>query len=426
MSTSPGAVSAAIPRPRSPLSSGPADPSAKHGHGRRLRAAADRYGPALGVYGLVKLAGFTTFMLLLNDAGDYLGKHPRFGGGARPWDVLASWDGWWYQQVAQYGYHPQLVPVVGQGAFTVQENSAAFFPLYPGLMRLVSDCTGLGLYGAGMLVSVLTSFAAAAGIFGVTTRLGGARAGLIAAALWGLAPGSGVEWALYSDSTFVALAAWACYTVMTGRWLTAGSLTLVAGLNRPTAAALVAALGVAGLIALYRRTDGIARPLAAITMAPLGLLGYVGWVGWRMGDWGGYFKLQRGAWMHYFDWGASTLNTVFSVLYGHRDYQFVYPVEDLVAMAVLIALPVLVVLLLRLRPPAVLVVYTLVTIVTALGSQQIFGNTSRYLLPAFPLLIPLALALRRLSLRVLVTVLGTTALASGWFAGYVLFELGVP
>jgi hypothetical protein len=74
----------------------------------------------------------------------------------------------------------------------------------------------------------------------------------------------------------------------------------------------------------------------------------------------------------------------------------------------------------------VLTVYTVLTLVLVLGSQQIFGNVSRYLLPVFPLFLPLALALRRLGTTHLVTLLGTAALASGSYAGYGLFELGVP
>jgi hypothetical protein len=294
------------------------------------------------------------------------------------------------------------------------------------MIRIVSDCTGLGLYGAGMLVSVTASFVAAAGIFAVTAKLTDRRAGVIAAALWAVFPGSGAEWAVYSDSLFVALAVWACYAVMTHRWLEAGAVTFVAGLNRPTASALIGALGLAALVALYRRRDGVAGPLGAIVLAPLGMLGYIGWVGWRMGDLTGYFTLQRGAWLHYFDYGRHTSSVLRGVLFGHGDYLFAFGTEDLIAVLLVFTVPVLLVLLVRLRPPAFLVIYTLATVVLVLGSQQIFGNTSRYLLPAFPLLIPIAVALSRVSRTSLLTVLGMTAVTSGWYAGYVIFELGVP
>ncbi|MEU6343969.1 hypothetical protein ABZ883_23855 [Streptomyces sp. NPDC046977] len=383
----------------------------------------------LATYGTLKLAGFAVFLLLLSWAGDYRTKNPRFGGGAHPWDVLASWDGWWYQQIAAHGYHPALVPVPGAtGLITLEGNSAAFFPLYPAVMRLVAECTGLGLYGAGMLVSVVCSFVAALGVYAVTARFGGHRAGLAAAGLWAVWPGSGMEWTGYSESLYVALAVWACHAVMDRRWITAGLLTFATGLARPTATALIAALTVAALLAVVRdrRRSGVLRPLAAIAVAPLGLFGYLGWVGYRMGDYGGYFKLQEGAWAHTFDWGRYTVDVFTSVPVGHFDYLSAFPFADLIGVAVVLLDIALIPLLIRLRPPVELVVYTVLTVVTVLGTQQIFCNISRYLLPAFPLFIPLALALGRLRAPHRAVLLGMAALASGSYAGYALFELGVP
>ncbi|MEU9851521.1 glycosyltransferase family 39 protein [Streptomyces sp. NPDC047985] len=394
---------------------------------RGLRRTAEHYGPVLAVYVTLKFIGFASFMWLLHSSGDYRTRHPRFGGGAQPWDVLASWDGWWYQQIAMYGYDPQLVPIPGAtGPITLEGNSAAFFPLYPALMRLVSELTGLGVYGAGMLVSVVASLAAALGVYAVTERLGGRRAGLAAAGLWAVWPGSGAEWAVYSDSLFVALAVWACHAVLSRRWLTAGLLTCLAGLNRPTAVALIAAVAVAALLELYRHRDGILRPVAAMAVAPLGLLAYLGWVGHQMGDYGGYFKLQSDAWAHEWDFGRHTLDVLTSVPVGHSDYLSAWPFADLIGVGVVLLALALLSVLIRLRPPAVLMVYTVLTLVLILGSQQIFANVSRYLLPLFPLFLPLALALRRLSPTHQLMLLGVAALASGSYAGYALFELGVP
>ncbi|MEU1504810.1 hypothetical protein [Kitasatospora sp. NPDC005748] len=420
------ASSTSSAEPASAEPSGTGAPSAEAGRQGRLGAVVDRFAPALGAYAVVKATGLAVLLLLLSHTGDFLRKEPGRGGGAQPWDVLGTWDGVWYQRIAENGYHPQLVPLHGFPLATYYENSAAFFPLYPWLMRLVGAVTGLGPYGSGIAVSVVASFVAAAGVFAVAERLGGFRAGVIAAVIWGLFPGSGVEWAVYSDSLFVALSAWACYCVMTHRWLAAGLLAFAAGLNRPTAAALIAAVSISALVALVRRTDGIARPLTAMLITPWGLLWYVGWVGYRMGDWGGYFKLQRGAWNRYFDWGASTSRTFLDVITGHWDFWQSNPAPDLIAVALLMLLPALLVLLLRIRPPLVLVVYTLLTVFTALSSNQIFGNISRYLLPAFPLFIGLAVALRRVKVPTLLGLCAMPTLAAGWYAGYALFELGIP
>jgi hypothetical protein len=393
--------------------------------GSALRSAARRFGPAIALFGAVRLVGFSFFMLLLDSSGKFRTQNPRFGGGAHTWDVLGSWDGWWYQNVAQVGYDPKLLPDTG-GFFTIQQNSSAFFPLYPGLIRLVSDTTGLGGYGAGMLVSVVASFVAAAGIYAVAAHLGGHRTGVIAAAVWGVFPGAGMAWAVYSESLFVALAAWAAYFTITRQWSSAALVAFVAGLSRPTSMTLIAGVALAAMVALYRRRDGVAGPLAAIVLPPLAFFGYIGWVGWKMGHWDGYLTLQRGGWLHFFDWGHYTWTAVSNILIGETNYLYPYPTEDLVAVLVLFALPCLLVPFLARRPPLVLVVYTVGSLVLTLGSQQMFGTLSRFVFPLFPLTVPVALGLRRLSLPVLGAVLGVAALASGWYAGYVVFELGIP
>ncbi|MEV5548853.1 hypothetical protein AB0L35_22460 [Streptomyces sp. NPDC052309] len=395
-----------------------------------LPPAVRPYLAPLALYGTAKLVGLVVFARLLEYAGDYHEKNPRFGGGAHWWDVLATWDGWWYLQVAEHGYHPALVRLDSEGLFTVQQNSVAFFPLYPALIRMVSETTGLGLYGSGILVSVLSSFVAAAGIYAVVSLLAGARAGTIAAGLWAVAPGAGVEWAVYSESVFVALAAWTCYCVMTRRWVAAGLLAFVAGFNRPTSAVLIGAVGLAALVTLARpasrREHGVRGPVYAMIVAPLGLLSYVAWVGYATGEATAYFTLQREGWAHFFDYGAYTFDVLRNLAIGRNDYVFAFSTPDLLSLQLVLALPFLIALLLRKRPPLVLVAYTLATIITVLGTQQMFGNTMRYLLPAFPLLLAPAAALSRLKTPSLVVFFSTAALASGWYAHYVLFELGVP
>ncbi|MEV5884149.1 glycosyltransferase family 39 protein [Streptomyces sp. NPDC052020] len=395
-----------------------------------LPDAARPYLPPLALYGVTKLAGLAVFAVLLEWAGDYRGKEPRFGGGAHWWDVLSTWDGWWYLQIAEHGYRPELVRLNTDGLFTVQQNSVAFFPLYPALIRLVSEATGLGLYGAGILVSVVSSFIAAAGIYAVIRLVAGVRAGTIAAGLWAVAPGAGVEWAVYSESVFVAIAAWACYCVMTRRWVAAGLLACLAGLNRPTSAVLIGAVGLAALVTVLRRDSrrehGVAGPVYAMLVAPLGLAAYIAWVGYATGEPTAYFTLQREGWAHFFDYGAYTLDVLRNTAVGKHDYVFAFAVPDLLAVQLVLALPFLIALMLRKRPPLVLIAYTLATIVTVLGTQQMFGNTGRYLLPAFPLLLAPAAALARLKAPSLTVFFTTAALASGWYAHYVIFELGVP
>lgn len=116
-----------------------------------LPAGVRPYAAPLILYGVTKLVGLGVFAWLLESAGEYHKKKPRFGGGAHWWDVLGSWDGWWYLQVAEKGYEPRPLERLDPGGmFTVKQNSVAFFPLYPGMIRTVSEITGLGLFGSGL------------------------------------------------------------------------------------------------------------------------------------------------------------------------------------------------------------------------------------------------------------------------------------
>ncbi|MFJ5922008.1 hypothetical protein ACIQF6_05270 [Kitasatospora sp. NPDC092948] len=412
----------------------PAAPPARQARGRgdRLAGAARRFGPALGLYAVVKSVGFAVFMYLLHFSGDYRTHSPGMGSGRRPWEVVGSWDGAWYQDLAARWYHPQVLEA-GAQASDVRPNSAAFFPLYSGLMRLLSKVTGLGPYGSGMAVSVVFSFVAAAGIYATVSLLLSARmseqaarrAAVATVGLWALAPGSGVEWAVYTESLFVAIVGWTCYHVMKRNWVAAGLLALVSGLNRPTAAALIAGVGLAALIALLRRTDGIARPLFAILVPPWGLIGYILWVGHRMHNIGGYFLIQK-SWNHYFDGGRFTLRAIREIMIGRHHYLWAWPVSDMFALLVLLTVPALLVMMFRQRPPAFLVVFVLLTIASTVLSQQLFCNIPRYLLPAFPLLVAPGLAVSRLKWPTMVALLVFAGAASGWYAGYLTFELGTP
>ena len=84
------------------------------------------------------------------------------------WDVvrrvtpLARWDSGWYVNLAEAGYW-EAPTRVGQ------ETNHAFFPLYPGLMRLLVRTTGIETSLAGNLISA-AAFLAALLLFADWTR----------------------------------------------------------------------------------------------------------------------------------------------------------------------------------------------------------------------------------------------------------------
>ncbi|MEV0255815.1 hypothetical protein AB0H82_16330 [Streptomyces sp. NPDC050732] len=351
--------------------------------------------PALAAYAAVRGFGLLVFTLWAH----------RDGRGVRHL-LMASWDCDWYLRIASDGYAHEL-------GTRVDGNNLAFFPLYPSLIRAGDTLLPwLPRGGVGLSVSVAASLLAAWGIFAVGDRLYGRRAGVVLAVLWGSLPVALVQWMGYTESLFTALCAWSLYAVLSGRWLWAGSLAALAGLTRPTGVALAAAVSVTALLTLRRSCT--VRPLLAVVIAPLGWLSYVGWVGLRLGRWDGYFAVQR-LWRNEWDGGVATLRRMRDLFLAERPALFVAMVT-----AVLLGSVVLFVLSAGDRQPLPLLVFSGLLLLIVLGSSGVYFPRARFLLPGFPLLLPVAVALARARTHVLVTLLTAAALTSAVFGGHML------
>jgi len=215
----------------------------------------------------------------------------------------------------------------------------------------------------------------------------------------------------YTETLFTALAAWSLYALLRRRWLTAGLLCALAGLTRPTGAALVVVIGLAALIAVLRREDGW-RPWLAAAIAPVGLLSYIAWVGQRLGRADGYFYVQNDAWKMSYDTGGYTLSTAHTLLTKPQALAFY-----VVAVVLLVALALLALLVLD-RVPWPLLVYAALIVAMAFFGDGYFHAKARLLMPAFPLLLPVAFALAAGRRRTAVVVLATLSAIS---AGYGIY-----
>lgn len=345
--------------------------------GRRLARRAERLPSvvtALGLFAVARLSGMVAVALAARRTGQ--GTFSLLGG---------SWDSQWYTGIAAHGYGRTLH--FGPG---VVHSDLAFFPLYPGLVRAVTEVLPVTGGAAGLLLSWSAAAAAAWGIYAIGTRLHNRATATFLVLLWGLLPHSVVLSMAYTEPVLTAFAAWSLHAVLTGRWVWAGALAALAGLSRPNGFAVAAAIGAAVAYELWQRRGHIlVRQWAGVLLAPLGWGGYVLWAGWRRGDpLGGYFAVQRG-WGSRFDFAAGNLAFVRHLLVdGDR---LVFPVTlGLVAAAVL-----LFALLVADRAPLPLVVYSGVLLLIAVGGSGFFESKPRFLLPAFPLLLPLAGALAR-------------------------------
>ncbi|MFE4757201.1 glycosyltransferase family 39 protein [Streptomyces mirabilis] len=375
-------------------------------------SAPRRAAPALLGYAAVRALGVLT--LALWSAANGKSAHTL---------LTARWDALWYTRVADLGYGYEVRLPNGD-----VHSNLAFFPLLPWLERLVSALSPLSYADAGLLVSTLASLAAAWGIFAVADHVYGPRVGVCAVLVWAVLPVGIVQSMAYSESLFTALAAWSLYAVLTGRWVTAGLLAAFAGLTRPVGAAVVAALWVAAITSFVRDRSAhpphgapVLRRALGMLLAPLGAAGYVLWVGHRTGKGPlGYLDVQAG-WRNGFDGGYA-----FARFVGDKFTSFPSALAG-VGLIVGVALIVwLYVTCVRQGQPPALLVYAGIVVALALCASSYFGSKPRLLLPAFPLLLPLALALARLRTSRSALILGSVAMASALYGAFWLNGSGPP
>lgn len=373
------------------------------GHWRRARAA-------VLAFAVVRLAGVAVVALWTH----HRHSHPR--------NVLGlEWDGLWYHRIADWGYGTFVPSWEAPG---LRYDDLAFFPLYPMTVRAVDHVLPVGSVTAALLVSWACAALAAWGVFAVIDHCHGRRTAAALVLLWALLPHSVVLSMAYTEPMMTALSAWALYATVTRRWLTAGVLAVLAGLSRPNAVAVTAAV-VAAVLADARRRRGTGRPpparaWVAAALAPLGWCGYVLWVGVQAGDpLLGYFRVQD-RWGSNFDFGHFALHYVKHLML-FPDSLSAYMATTLCAGAVL-----LLALALMNRMPLPLLVYSAVLVVIALGGAHFFSCKPRFLLPAFPLLTPCAAALVRARPRAAALAVVTLAGISLGYGAYVLTIVTVP
>ncbi|GAA1870723.1 glycosyltransferase family 39 protein [Pseudonocardia ailaonensis] len=369
-----------------------------------------RIGRALlpaGLFVGVRLVGLAVLAMMATGSGTRLG------------DELGSWDGQWFLGVAQGGYDavpPGLVDAYGN---RTPDTPLAFFPGYPGTISLVRFLTGLPSLPAALVAAALAGIVASYGVarLGELVPGGSRRVGLVLVTLFASMPMAVVFSMAYSEALFCAGAAWALVGVLRRQWLLAGIAAGVAGLVRPTAAAVVAAVGLAAVVAIVQRRDGW-RPWAGGLLATSGLLGYLGYVAARTGSPTGWFTVQQVGWDSRFDGGAATVSFAVEALGDGRTVMEVGTVAILVGALVLLV--VTAIQAKRGEYPWPLLVNSAVVLFMDIGSNGLMGSKARLLIPAFTLLVPVAAGLARRRPGTRVAVLVGCVLVSAWFGAYAL------
>jgi hypothetical protein len=178
-------------------------------------------------------------------------------GNATAGAVLRQFDASYYLAIASHGY------------LATAPDHLAFFPLYPGLIRVLGLLSGSNVI-AGLVISS-ASFALALVLLHRLAELElGSRAADATVLLVAFAPLSFFFTAVYTESLFLLLSVGAVLAARRERWALAGILAGLATLTRPTGILLVVPL-----IIMRLRAGRLDRQLAW-PLIPVGaLLGYL-------------------------------------------------------------------------------------------------------------------------------------------------------
>jgi hypothetical protein len=200
-------------------------------------------------------------------------------------EALDSWHRWdttWYVMIAESGYH-------------LDTRSAAFFPLYPLLIRGADRVLPGGAFGAALAVSLLACYATLVLVHRLTAELLDPELARRTAFYLLAFPTGFFLAAAYNESLFIALCLGSLYCMRRQRWWLAGALAGLASGTRLAGILLVLAFGYE-----YLRRRGFSvrrvRPDAfAVALAPAGLLAYAAYC-WRTFDDPLYFERVQEVW----------------------------------------------------------------------------------------------------------------------------------
>lgn len=313
-------------------------------------------------------------------ADPHYDKKPIPASAVRPiLDVLTSWDGIWYLRIVRLGYPTTVRPNV---TYSVPDARAAFFPLYPTIVRWVDWVLPGGDTFAALLVNFVLG-ALAVYLVGLLARqlfdVDIAERTMVLVAIF---PGSFVLSFAYTEALLIVLATGCMLFLLRRQWWAAGVLAALGTATRPNGVALVAACAVASLLAIRDRREW--KSLVAPLLAPIGFIGFQLWLGAHTSEPGVWFRVQTEAWGEGTSFGFTALRRTWRALISPLTSP-----TNTITLASVLAMLLLIWFLRKYRLPAAIVAYCVVVLVLMLLPETVTARP-RFLYTAFPLLIPAA------------------------------------
>lgn len=332
-----------------------------------IAALFGRYRRTLGVYAASRLCVFV--------AAQAVGWLQPSWSVAR---VLNFWDGGWYISIAEHGYPDTLDIQPGSNA-----NHWAFHPFVPLTIRAVSTVTGLSSSTSAVLGSTVLgaiAFCLVRDLLGTVLADQDADFGVDLLAFF---PAAYVFSMGYTEPAFMLFAAASLLAVRREQWVLAGLMASGATLVRVPGLGVVAAVGVAAILAM--RGGMGRRPLWALALAPIG---YLSWLAYQWKEIGTprASLIAQEYWQGDFEFLTQPFRSAWRVL-TYRD-RWADGGDFGATIAVLIVAASIVVVLRRWRAgqsvPVDWMVYSATAVVFAFTPSLPF-SVLRYSMAAFPL-----------------------------------------
>jgi Gpi18-like mannosyltransferase len=240
---------------------------------------ADRWRPSLVVAFWTWLAALLMYCLVTAVSWLPFGTPPSLDKAYESWH---RWDTTWYVIIADLGYG-------------YDKRSAAFFPLYPMLIRGADQVLPRGAFEAALVVSLVACYAALVMVHRLATGILGSD-GARRTVFYLLAFPTGFYLAAaYNESLFIALAAGSLYFMRRGQWWMAGVLGGFASGTRLVGVLLMLAFGYEYLRQRRFSPRRIRVDALAVALIPVGLLLYAAYC-WRVFGDPLFFREMQGNW----------------------------------------------------------------------------------------------------------------------------------
>ncbi|RFA20076.1 hypothetical protein B7R25_10405 [Subtercola boreus] len=168
------------------------------------------------------------------------GQNPWTGAKPSYFDYASIWDGTWYKIVAYWGYPSQL-PLSTSGH--VEQNSWAFLPGYPFLVRALTTVTGVPWEYLSVIVSLLFGAGAAVMFYRLMRLTLPHGTSMFAVLLFCIAPVSPMFQVAYAESMYLFLLTVALYLLVRRKYAWLFPVVLVMSFTRPSGLAFALALG---------------------------------------------------------------------------------------------------------------------------------------------------------------------------------------